>query len=428
MLGLVDAKEDRSFGHHGKPAEYSAVVLDGGIVKPWLKEAKSPWEEVMEIKEGIVHAWEEKRKKRHLGRKDIKNSIVMNPLAWIDGDDLMEFSMMDVIALGEMDKIKSDSEEEQEEDLAMLSIMESTPDLCPLCHKEGHSLGHEEHKKFLAKLRKEGTAPLKITKDEESAKIMKSCKLCQAEGHVLNHKDHKEIAECPLCKAEGHIQNHALHESFLAAATAFDWKFGTESKKNVADDLDLVLASRAEESFKEDLLKQDLKEESFLDDLKKFFGGGKDPKADELDVLIVEMATIPEMEIFMDEAGIWGSNPFMAASRLAEPKRNFHLDLDEDEKDKPEDDDEGEEDGRSFWERLLDGLNEWFGGESAGGMHEVGRQIAIFLFVFVGLFLTTLGIYELASALMGGDSEYERLKEEELMLEMESGRKGAIAI
>lgn len=427
ILGLLHAKEDRSFGHHGKPAEYSSTaVLDGGIVKPWLKEAKNPWEEIMEIKEGIVHAWE--KKKKLTAKKSIKNKIEMNPLVWIDEDKMMEFSMMDIIALGEMEK-EEKSQEEEEDDLALLSIMESTPDLCPLCHKEGHSLGHEDHKKFLAKLRKEGNAPLKVTKDKETAKIMKTCKLCQAEGHALNHKDHKKINECPLCLAEGSIHNHSLHESFLAAASEFDWSFGAESKKKKAEN-ELLMISVAEKSFKEDLLKRDIKEASFLDDLKKFFGGAKDPKDDELDLLIVEMATIPELEVFMDAAEIWGSNPFMAASRLAEPERNFHLDLDdEDGEGKPDEDEEdGEEDGRSLFDRILDGLKEWFGEESGDGICDAGRQIAIFLFVFVGLFLTTLGIYELASALMGGEDEYEKLREEELMLEMESGRKGAIAI
>jgi hypothetical protein len=433
-LGLLAEakKEDRSFGHHGKPAEY-AHALEGGIVKPWAKEAKSPWDEIMEIKEGIVHAWREK--KRATAKKEaIKNKVEMRPLAWIDDNDMMEFSMMDIIALGETELKPEEKKHssDEEDDLAMLSIMESTPDLCPLCHKEGHSLGHEEHKKFLAKLRKEGNAPLKVSKDEASAKIMKSCKLCQAEGHVLNHKDHlkaEAMEACPLCKAEGHSEHHALHESFLAAATEFDWKFGADSKK--ADDLELI--SRAEKSFREDLLggRADVKADSLWDDLKKFFGGDdEDGKEDDLDILIVEMATIPEMEVFMDEAGVWGRNPFMAASRLSEPERNFHLDDDEDE---GEGEDGDKEDERSLWERLLDNLKEWFGGESSSSdssLYEVGRNIAIFLFMFVGLFLTTLGIYEVASALMGGDSsDYERLRDEEqLMLEMESGRKGAIAI
>jgi hypothetical protein len=114
-----------------------------------------------------------------------------------------------------------------------LAIMESTPSMCPLCAQEGHSLGHEDHKRALLKLREKmnGDNKKKVEADV-------SCPLCRAEGNVKNHKDHEallslasafdwELPEgyepqsassgCKLCRQEGTIKNHAQHKKAILA-------------------------------------------------------------------------------------------------------------------------------------------------------------------------------------------------------------------
>ncbi len=171
-----DHDSDNSYGHHGKPANYKTY-------------------------EGIIHPWSD---------KSGKNKIIMDPK-----DELMNMWFDNMLnEMINIDDKKKRNEEDDEE--AMLAIMQSTPEMCPLCSKEGHSLGHEEHKMFLAKLREKlfGEDKKKEVKEMIDDTMM-SCTMCQAEGHKHNHKKHEELMEsmktCPMCKAEGHNMNHKVH-------------------------------------------------------------------------------------------------------------------------------------------------------------------------------------------------------------------------
>lgn len=172
----LEFEDDETFGHHGKPAAYG------------------------------------------------KSKVVMDPLAallsefWME--DVMEnpMGMMDPFGEHSMEKSKLAEKKEMDDDADMLIIMESTPEMCPLCMKEGHALGHEDHKLFLAKLRRKLLAEDKIrqskiaaTKAEVEA-TMESCELCKAAGHIENHEEHlKEMSACPFCKAAGSHDHHKEH-------------------------------------------------------------------------------------------------------------------------------------------------------------------------------------------------------------------------
>jgi len=415
-LEFLEEEGDRSYGHHGLPADYNKV-MEGGI----------------------IHPWDEGRRRRLSGGRR-GNSVTMDPMTELF--DLTDF----------MDTKKKSKDEDE---LAVLTIMESTPEMCPLCAKEGHTLGHEEHKRFLTKLR-----------EKMLGKAHSTCALCAKEGTVQNHEMHS----CALCKAEGSTEHHGLHKKLMDLATELGFENGEHKHdfgcklcnkegtgKNHKKHIELMASLKnrieREQMNSGDVLRE---EEGYRKILKKI----TDLLDEHRDMQIAAIAEarltkdrhqrVPSMMtefIFGeddfsyddDEEGLFDFDGFeMMKSVKADPPRNFHRRPGEPADRIAFDDFEDDEDGEkkeSLWEYILRNLKDMFGLESTTmedddeASSDFGLIIAMILLLFTGLLLVSFGIVELFAAFLGDDSanggKYQPLDydaEERMILDGEHGQ------
>jgi len=441
-LDFGEAENDSSFGHHGKPAKYKAME---SIVHPW-KESGDNAHQALWF-DGLKDLLEEVGREMEVSSElELARSLDM---------EMGEMGMMD--PFGEMSKIKRP--EMDQDEMAMRVIMQSTPEMCPLCAKEGHALGHEDHKRVLAKLRERVMGKgkcvqrmhLKEQEMESDLDIMMSCEMCMSEGSTRHHKEHmmeKEQAAgpCPLCRAEGNNRNHVEHLDLMKLATAMDFvptkdnnemnKKSTKTPKGLKlmmDMLDMhrdmVIASKAEAQLTRDRRQrvptEKLAFEFIFSDSDDIFGEGMDS----------------------DDSIMTDSFDMMKMKR-SDPVRDFHRRLGE-----PADEleDEPAED-ESVWEKIIRNIRDLLGmgGEAPAmkygsgaddnddeenGMKDLAGIVAMLLLLFVGLLLVSFGAVEFLAVIFGeGDSSagYQVLSydaEERMILQMEDGgHKGGIAI
>lgn len=446
-FGLDFEDEDRSYGHHGKPAEYKAM-------------------------DGIVHPW-------------AKNKVVMDPMEamlaelFVDDDS---FGMMDLLERKEPKKA-----EFMDDDMAMLTIMESTPEMCPLCAKEGHALGHDDHKKLLAKLReklvldtnkKRSDGLLKSTAEEDLMTLL-SCDMCQAEGSTHNHKDHHicpmcqaegsvknhEMHECPLCQAEGSMMHHEKHIALLKLAKELEWEkpkekhFGCKlcntegTDRNHSKHLELAAALKKKISMEKkaplDILRQ---QQAYSAGLKRII----DIVDEHRDRMVASMAEAqlardrknsPSLEsglifeyVFDEQDKMFtdfeDDDMFMAPFEpfemmkmvRSDPPRDFRRRAGEPADEIDEDEDE------SLIEKIIRNIRDLLGMDSmstsskeedSDQLGEFGGILAMLLLLFVGLLLVSFGMVELISAIFGEKDTHAGYKsldaDERMILDMEDG-------
>lgn len=424
-FGLDFEDDDHSYGHHGKPADYKAM-------------------------DGVVHPW-------------AKNKVVMDPMeAMLNEmfmDDEEDFGMLDLL-----ERKAPKIADPMDDDMAMLTIMESTPDMCPLCAKEGHALGHDDHKKLLAKLRAKLVSEMNSKKKpsaEEDLMTLLSCDLCQAEGSTHNHKEHHM---CPLCKAEGSVMNHKKHAALLELAKELEWEkpkekhFGCKlckhegSDRNHSKHLELAAALKKKASMESkasvDILRQ---QQAYSAGLKRII----DIVDEHRDMMVASMAEAqfardrkesPSMEpalifeyVFDDEDKMFtdfeDEADFMAPFEPAEmmkmvrsdPPRNFRRRAGE-----PADEEEDDEE-ESLMDKIIRNIRDLLGmdkmssssEEDGEDLGEFAGIFAMLLLLFVGLLLVSFGMVELISAVFGENGEhagYQSLDaEERMILDMEDG-------
>lgn len=464
-FALDFSDDDRSYGHHGKPAEYKAM-------------------------DGIVHPW------REAGSGDRKNVVVSDPLAalhalWLEDMDRLDYELADTVGVMDpfnelhvdLKKPSRPADSDAEEDEAMLTIMESTPDMCPLCAKEGHALGHDAHKKILARLREKLVGKDKNKKDEEEKKMMMGCELCMAEGNTRNHKEHLALKEssCPLCRAEGTKEHHAKHAALLSLAQELSFEPKSKSKESSGCRLCRAEGSTRNHSKHAELLRMAERKSSMqgpeyrkgLRRMLEMLGEHKDlaiaAKAEaqwardrrqrsamemNFDFSFDDDLDMMDMDMNMD---IFASMPYdMMQMKRGEPLRDFHRRAGEPADEDNEDEDNEEE---SLLDKIIRNIRDLLGlddedsmyarmdddNEDAEGSKDLAGIIAMLLLLFVGLLLVSFGLVELLSLLMGEEGSnngkaYQPLSfdaEERMILEMEDGlamsmrkeaSKGAISI
>lgn len=454
---------DRAYGHHGKPAEYKSL-------------------------EGIVHPWREAG-----GRQNV---VVSDPLAalhalWLEDMDRLDYELADTVGVmdpfGEL-HVRMEAKKEprpaasdsDEEDMAMLTIMESTPDMCPLCAKEGHALGHDAHKKLLARLReklvreekdkKEKKNKAMAAKDDDMATML-GCELCMAEGNTHNHKEHLAVKECgcALCKAEGTQEHHATHQALLTLAK--ELSFAPKPKRPESGCRLCCAEGTTRNHSKHAELARMAEHKPRLDagcsgELRRMLALLDEHR----DVAIAAKAeaqwakdrrqrtAVPEisfefafddmhmdMDMDMMDDDLFSHMPYdMMKMTRPEPPRDFHRRLGE-PADDMDMDDEDEEEEESLWDRIIRNIRDILGmdedamyarldsEDGAGEMKDLGGIIAMLLLLFVGLLLVSFGLVELLSVLLGEDGsagKYQALsydEEERMILDLEGGAAAAAA-
>lgn len=294
--------------------------------------------------------------------------------------------------------------DDEEEDLAMLTIMESTPEMCPLCAQEGHSIGHDEHKKVLAKLRQK---MLQSTTNKNNKKE-KVCPLCKAAGSEKDHGKHaelmKEAKSCPLCRAEGHIHNHGDHRKAAEASGCLECQAMGHTHDHASHKCPLCKAEGSSANHGHHQLLMTLAESiSLLDRLDNF-----DADDDGLDGMMDFARTV-------------------TADKM--PIRDFSLRAGQPKDEPINDDDEGD----SLFGRIIKNIKDLLGlGPSTSEDGEnVGGTVAVIILLFVGTTLLSLGIVEMLSAFLDGQQQqqYEGLPDDDdrMFLDMEE-QKGAIQL
>lgn len=408
-LEFEDDVFDETFGHHGAPAKYGRA-LDA----------------------------------HPLPGKPVSR-IVMDPL-----EDLMK--SLGVLAA-------SDDDEDLEEDMAMLAIMDSTPDMCPLCAKEGHALGHDAHKKVLAGLR------ARMVAEAAGPSRQAACPLCKAEGHTRGHAAHEvllkvgQAAACPLCRAEGHAHNHGSHEALLALAEAMAVELPSKPKDfgcRLCNAEGSAKHHRKHEKLAADLGKSalELHQRNYEEGLSTMMALASGQEAGSIAARAEKQYAQDRQRMYMDEPRVvefifdWDMPTFMdmpagemLASRRAEPRRDLHRRAGEPADDLDDTDDEDADEKESLWEYILRNLKDMLGmsgaASSAGsGLMDFFTTFAMVLVAFTGCMLLGLGVLEIRDAVWGtagdkGAAGYRSLAaDERMMLDMEEGmaERGSIAL